>query len=56
MASMKLFLKLKKKQIAKSPEQKYILTVPLILPEADLEGACGACAPPKIRKAYVIQR
>ena len=27
--------------------------------EADLEGACGACAPhppPKIRKAYVIQR
>ena len=28
--------------------------------EADLEGACGACAtpppPPKIHKAYVIQR
>jgi hypothetical protein len=23
---------------------------------ADLEGACGACIPPKIRKAYVIQR
>jgi hypothetical protein len=50
MASMKLFLKLKKKQIAKSPEQKYILTVPLILPEADLEGACGACAPLKFAK------
>ena len=27
-----------------------------VLPVADLEGACGACAPPKIRKAYVIQR
>ena len=26
------------------------------IPGADLEGACGACAPPKIRKAYVIQR
>ena len=28
------------------------------LSEADLEGACGSCAPPphKIRKAYVIQR
>ena len=27
------------------------------IPEADLEGACGECAPPpKIRKAYVIQR
>ena len=25
-------------------------------PVADLEGACGACAPTKIRKAYVIQR
>ena len=24
--------------------------------ETDLEGACGACAPPKIRKAYIIQR
>jgi hypothetical protein len=24
--------------------------------EADLEGACGACVPPKIRKAYVMQR
>ena len=23
---------------------------------ADLEGAYGACAPPKIRKAYIIQR
>jgi hypothetical protein len=28
----------------------------LLLSVADLEGACGACAPPKIRKAYVIQR
>ena len=29
---------------------------PIKFPGADLEGACGACAPPKIRKAYVIQR
>jgi hypothetical protein len=30
---------------------------PKLYSEADLEGACGACAsPPKIRKAYVIQR
>ena len=28
-----------------------------VSPVADLEGACGMCAPPpKIRKAYVIQR
>ena len=34
-----------------------ILLLNTVEPGADLEGACGACAlPPKIRKAYVIQR
>jgi hypothetical protein len=28
----------------------------IILPEADLEGACAPPPPPKFRKAYVLQR
>ena len=34
------------------------LSIIFQLSVADLEGRCGACAPPppKIRKAYVIQR
>jgi hypothetical protein len=38
----------------------HVLLIFQIVPEPkkqrDLEGACGACAPPKIRKAYVMQR
>ena len=38
--------------------QSFFIEVPVANPVAvvDLEGACGACVPPKIRKAYVIQR
>ena len=44
-------LKIKKQELA-----VLLLNDTNIVSEADLEGACGACAPPKIRKAYVIQR